>query len=138
MLRATRIAALFLVATLAMAGCASRGSETPSAMTKPPDVGTLAGTWEGYLKGASGNSTPIQVKVNADGTYTSQIGASTGSGTFRVVDGQVMTKGHLSGSAFGADTQSVVRVVEKSGRPILFGEGRNEAGPYSYELTKRN
>jgi hypothetical protein len=138
MLTATRIAALFLVVTLPIAGCASRASQSPSAMTKTPDVGTLVGTWDGYMRGTGGASSPIQVKVNPDGTYTSQMGSESGSGTFRVVDGQVVTQGHLSGPAFGSDRQSVVKVADKGGRPVLVGEGRNEAGPYSFELTKRN
>jgi hypothetical protein len=138
MLTATRIAALLLVAALPAAGCASRSSQAPSAMTKPPEIGTLAGRWDGYLRGTGGNSAPVQVTVSPDGTYTSQIGASSGSGTFQVVDGQVLTKGHLSGSAFGSDRQAVVTVSEKGGRPLLVGEGRNDRGPYSFELMKRN
>lgn len=140
MLTATRMAALALVITLPMAGCASGGSSagSPSAMTSTPEVGTLAGRWDGWMKGTGGNTSPVQVKVNPDGTYTSQMGATGGTGTFQIVDGKILTKGHLSGSAFGSDRQSVVTVVEKGGRPTLIGDGRNEAGPYSFELTKRN
>jgi hypothetical protein len=81
------------------------------------------------MKGATGNTTPVQVMVNPDGTYTSQMGASTGNGTFEIVDGRIVTKGHLSGSAFGSDRRSAVTLVEKGGRPTITGEGRNDAGP---------
>jgi hypothetical protein len=140
MFTATRIAALVLVVVSLATGCASRSSSTgsPSAMATAPNVQTLAGRWDGWMKGATGNTAPVQVMVNPDGSYTSQMGASSGSGTIQVVDGKIMTKGHLSGSAFGSDRQSVVTVVEKGGRPTITGEGRNDAGPYSYELTKRN
>jgi hypothetical protein len=137
---ATRMAALALVIIPMMAGCASRDSRagSPSAMTSAPQIGTLAGRWDGWMKGTTGNIVPVQVTVNPDGTYTSQMGATSGSGTLQVVDGKIVTKGHLSGGAFGADRQSVVTLVEKGGRPTLSGEGRSEEGPYSFELTKRN
>ena len=144
MVTATRIAALVLVLVPLAVGCASRSSSSsssagsPSAMASTPDVQRLVGRWDGWMKGATGVTAPVQVMVNPDGTYTSQMGATSGSGTFQVVDGRIVTKGHLSGSAFGADRQSVVTVVEKSGRPVITGEGRNDAGPYSYELMKRN
>jgi hypothetical protein len=76
--------------------------------------------------------------VKPDGTYASTIGGTSGAGTFQIVGDTVVTKGHLSGPAFGADRQSVVTIVEKGGRPIMTGEGRNEAGLYTFELTKRN
>ena len=139
---AIRMIALVLVIGVPVVGCASKQSAStgaPSAMTATtPEIGKLVGRWDGWMKGASGNSAPVQVMVNPDGTYTSQMGASSGSGTFQVVDGKILTKGHLSGSAFGADRQSVVTVVEKGGRPVITGEGRNDVGPYSYELSKRN
>ena len=140
MVTATRVATLVLVVFSLAAGCASRSSSTgsPSAMTTGPYVQTLVGRWDGWMKGATGVTAPVQVVVNPDGTYTSQVGASSGGGTFQVVDGRVVTRGHLSGSAFGSERQSVVTVVERGGRPTITGEGRNDAGPYSYELTKRN
>jgi hypothetical protein len=135
------MAALALLISVPMAGCASKSASTgsPSAMAMTTsDVKSLAGNWDGWMKGATGGSAPVQVTVNPDGTYTSKMGASSGSGTFQVVDGKVLTKGHLSGSAFGSDRQSVVTVVDRGGRPVITGEGRNDAGPYSFELTRRN
>ena len=140
----TRIAAIALMLTVPVAGCASGTSRqtattgAPSAMTQVPDAKALAGAWEGFMKGTGGVTAPVQVVVNPDGTYTSRVGASTGTGTFQVVDGKVVTKGHLTGPAFGADRQSVVTIVERGGRPVMSGEGRSDAGPYSFELTRRN
>ena len=144
MVTVTRIAAVALMVTVPVAGCASTSSRetaaggTPSAMTKVPDAKALAGAWEGFIKGTGGVTAPVQVMVNPDGTYTSRVGASSGTGTFQVVNGRVLTKGHLSGTSFGSDRQSVVTVSERGGRPVMSGEGRSDAGPYSFELTKRN
>jgi hypothetical protein len=144
----TRIAAVAMIVTLPVAGCASRESRTAapaaatpgaaSAMTKTPDVSSLAGRWDGWMKGSGGVTAPVQVTVNPDGTYVSTIGAASGNGTFEVVDGRVLTKGHLSGSAFGAGRQSTVSMAERGGRPVMVGEGRDDRGPYSFELMKRN
>jgi hypothetical protein len=144
----TRIAAVAMLVALPVAGCASSEQRTAtpagtppgsgSAMTRTPDVASLAGRWDGWMKGTGGTSAPVQVTVNPDGTYSSTIGASSGNGTFEVVNGQVRTQGHLSGSAFGAGRQSVVTLAERGGRPVMVGEGRDDRGPYSFELMKRN
>lgn len=120
----TRIAAVALVITVPMAGCAA-------GQRARRELGRLHEERER-------RHSPVQVTVNPDGTYTSRTGASSGTGTFQVVDGRVVTQGHLSGSAFGAGRRSVVRIVERRGQPVLSGEGRSDEGPYSFELTKRN
>ena len=145
MLAVTRVATIALLFTVPMVGCASKSTRTAattepsaSATTRTLDVGALAGNWDGYMKSASGISSPVQVVVKPDGTYSAMMGASSGTGTFEVADGKVLTTGHLSGSAFGAGRKSTVTLGERGGRPVLVGEGRSDAGPYSYELMKRN
>ena len=146
MFRVTRIALFILLVAVPLAGCGSSGYKTSDYSTYPPSpsaspstasLSGLAGTWDGWGRDASGTGFPIQVTVNPDGTYASTVGASGGTGTFQVVDGKITTKGHLSGSAYGADRQAVVSVTEKNGRKILTGDGRSDRGPYSFELTKR-
>jgi hypothetical protein len=126
--------------TLVAAGCGSKTAKTspsasPAATTV--DVKNLAGKWEGYARPTSGAAVPVEVDVKPDGTYVSRMGASSGTGVFRVVDGSLVTEGQLSGTTFGAAGRSTASVRQHDGRMVLSGQGRNDAGPYSYELTKR-
>jgi hypothetical protein len=128
---------LFAALVVLVAGaCASSSQTSPaaSAVTQP-DVAMLAGSWQGFAKG-TGGSMPVTVKVLPDGTYASTIGASSGNGTFSIQNGSIVTMGHLSGSAFGSEGRGTATLQQKKGRLTLLGEGRNDRGPYSYELVK--
>jgi hypothetical protein len=137
-------AALLLATTLIVAGCATGKSKSASATdpaagsASPMTLGSLAGKWDGWAKPASGNSHPIELTVNPDGTYTSRVGASSGTGTFQIVGNKILTQGHLTGSAFGSTGASEVAHTTKDGRQKLTGDGRSDAGPYSFEVMKRN
>ena len=134
-----------LVIGVSVIGCASSGTretatrtaDTPAASVTAADVNSLAGTWRGWWVDTSGAAQPLEVEVNPNGTYTSRIAASTGVGQFKVVDGTIVTSGHLLGpTAPVSGRTAVVTIAEKSGRPALKGDGRTEYGPYSFELTK--
>jgi hypothetical protein len=130
---------LALVVLLAGA-CASTSSTASSASpsrTMVASVDALAGTWQGFANQA-GVSLPVTVNVRPDGSYTSSIGAATGSGTLRVVQGNIVTTGHLSGPAFGSERQTTARLVDQDGRRMLVGDGRDDRGPFSYQLQKTN
>jgi hypothetical protein len=133
--------AIVAALTLVAAGCGSKTSSTPSASpaaaTTVLDPKTLAGKWEGYARPTSGPAVPIELDVRPDGTYVSRMGATSGTGTFRVMNGTLVTEGHLSGAAFADAGKSTAVVRDRNGRLVLSGNGRNDAGPYSYELTKR-
>jgi hypothetical protein len=101
-------------------------------------LGGLAGKWDGWAKAASGTSQPVELTVNPDGTYTSRVGASSGAGTFQIVGNKILTQGHLTGAAFGSTGASEVAHTTKDGRQRLTGDGRSDAGPYSFEVMKRN
>ena len=131
--------AAVLVVMLA-AACGSKSSTvTPSASPAATsiDVARLAGTWQGFADLGNGR-VPVAVKVSRDGTYASTMGAGTGNGTFQLKDGVVVTTGHLSGPAFGADRQSTAVLSEKDGRIQISGEGRSDRGPFSYVIQKTN
>ena len=131
-----------LMVALSTVACASRGtpaatSEVPVTAVTAAEINALAGKWHGWLTERSGYTVPVQVDVSPDGTYASRIGTASGSGAFRVVDGKILTSGHLSGpQAPVSDRTSVATLVMKNGRPMLVGEGHTERGPYSYELTR--
>ena len=99
------------------------------------DVRALEGKWEGWWIG--GKSSPAEVVVKADGTYTSRLGAESGYGTFRVVNGVIYAQGHLSGGdAPISDRTITATLVQKNGVSMLTGNGRTEEGPFSFTLTK--
>jgi hypothetical protein len=111
------------------------------AMAQPPvkDVKSLAGKWTGTARPPSGKAFPVEVQIQPDGSYTSMIGATTGKGTIKIEGGKIMAEGHLSGPAgvaAGAG-KSQLTVTTKGGKQMISGAGRNEAGPFDYELTKR-
>lgn len=142
-MRATFVTVLAIA--LSTVECTSSGtratptgtSDTPAASITPDQVNSLAGKWKGWWIGTSGSAAPLEVEVNPNGTYVSRIGDASGAGEFRIVDGKIVTSGHLSGpSAPVSDRTSVVTLVDKGGRPTLMGQGRTERGPYSFELTK--
>jgi hypothetical protein len=113
-----------------------------SAQQAPPpavkDIQSLAGKWTGWGTPASGSAFPIEVQINPDGSYSSMMGATRGMGKLKVVEGKISTEGHLSGPA-GAGTAGVSQatLATKGGKQVLSGAGRNDAGPFNYELTKQ-
>ncbi len=107
----------------------------PASAQAVTDVKGLAGKWKGWGTGAGGSSFPIEVQVDASGSYTSLMEARTGKGTFKVAGGKITTEGHLSGPDPSA-TSSQVTLTTKGGKQMLSGQGRNDRGPFSYQLTK--
>jgi hypothetical protein len=135
MLTAKRVLALALMFVVFAAVYAS-AQQAPTPAVK--EIQSLAGKWAGWGTPASGSAFPIEVQINPDGTYTSLMGASRGTGTIKVDGGKITTEGHLSGPAgvaAGAGT-SQANVTTKGGKQVLVGQGRNDAGPFNYELTK--
>jgi hypothetical protein len=99
----------------------------------------LAGKWTGWATARSGSSFPMEVQINPDGSYVAMMGATSGRGTIKVDGGKILAEGHLSGPA-GAEAgagKSQLTVGTKGGKQVISGMGRNDTGPFSYELTKQ-
>ena len=132
----TKIGAIVLVALSAIAWMAGPAKPQTTASSTTVEVSALVGTWDGWWIG--GQSYPVEVTVNADGTYVSRVGTDSGSGTFRVVNDVIHTEGHLTGgNAPLSDRTATATLVQKNGAMVLTGNGRTSAGPYSFTLTKR-
>jgi|SRR5262245_34204908 len=102
------------------------------------DIQSLAGKWTGWGTPASGSAFPIEVHINPDGSYTSMMGAASGTGSFKVVDGKIVSDGHLTGpkGAAAGTGAGQANLATKGGKQVLTGAGRNDAGPFNYELIK--
>jgi hypothetical protein len=133
-----------LVLCGAVLGCASAtppsGSPAPSAATIPvSDVKSLNGKWAGYITGpTSGSPLPSEWIIN-DGTFTARTGASSSTGPVTISDGKITglrTGG--SGTGGGTLTSAWTAVLQdRGGKRVLVGQGRNDFGPYSFELTEQ-
>jgi hypothetical protein len=105
------------------------------------DVKSLAGKWLGYAKLTSGNQVTLQVEVKPDGSYTSQWGSTTGKGVIKKAGDKLTAEGHLvsGGSpAVAGVGKSELTVTTKDGKPQkISGSGRDQQGPYNFDLTKQ-
>ena len=136
-MRPMRFLAVVIVAVSAVAGASTPGmAQMAAPSSTEAGLDALAGKWDGWWIGAT--SLPVEVDVKPDGTYTSRVGTDTGWGTFRLVNGVIVVKGHLSGAdAPLADRTATATLGQKGGVPMLTGDGRTSEGPYSFTLTKR-
>jgi hypothetical protein len=126
---------LMFVVLGAVYALAQQPAPTPAVL----DIQKLAGKWTGWATPASGSGIPIEVVIKPDGTYTSMMGANSGQGRLNVVDCKITgiaTEGQLSGTPTGTGV-SQATVETKGGKQTLSGAGRNDAGPFNYELTKQ-
>jgi hypothetical protein len=134
---------VILVIVLSLAACARQRtttqtmpSEAPAAAVRATDVNALAGKWHGWYMGTSGGAQPLQVDVRPDGTYTSRIGTLTGTGTFQVSEGKILTSGELLGPQAPFERAAVATLMDRKGRPVIRGEGKTTRGPYTFEIVK--
>ena len=104
------------------------------------DVKNLAGKWVGWLTPTSGGNIPVQVQVAPDGSYTSTIGATIGKGNIKMEGGKLMAEGQLvtgSRTAEAGVGRAQLNLTSKDGRQMITGVGRDEQGPYNFQLTKQ-
>src|SRR5215470_2599574 len=101
------------------------------------DVGSLVGKWVGRI--APSNQVLV-VQIQPDGSYTSTSGTTTGQGTIKMVGGRLMADGNLitgpNVSTAGPE-KAELTLSSKAGKQVISGTGRDNEGPYSFQLTKQ-
>lgn len=130
---------IFIVALIFVSVGATLVSAQQASVAQP-EVKDLAGKWVGWgTLPSGGTNLPIQVEVQPDGTYTSSIEARMGNGTIKNEGGKLYAEGHLTGggSATAGASKSEISVINKDGKQIIEGAGRNDRGPFNYRLTKQ-
>jgi hypothetical protein len=104
------------------------------------DVKSLAGKWVGWATPTSGSNFPLSVQVEPDGSYTSTMGASIGKGMITMDGGKLMAEGQLvtgTGTAAAGTGRSQLTLTSKDGKQMITGAGRDDRGPYNFQLTKQ-
>jgi hypothetical protein len=116
------------------AGCATSGWPK---FIGPDDLTSVAGTWQGGLNGQTRGLLPMQVTVDADGTYTTTAEAYSSRGVARVSDGTlVLQSAGATGSPIPEQTAAATLSQRDDGALVLTGSGRSAAGPFSFVVTK--
>ena len=103
------------------------------------DVKSLAGKWIGGGTPTSGTAFPVEIEVQPDGSYTSQMRSTIGNGVIKQDGGKLVAEGHITGSgapAAGAG-KAELTVSSKDGKQMISGEGRDQDGPYNFRLTRQ-
>lgn len=111
-----------------------------SAQQATVDVKSLAGKWAGFASPTRGSNVPLQVDVKPDGSYTSKWGSSMGKGVIKMDGGKLVAEGNLisgTGTAAAGVGKSELTVTSKNGKQHISGTGRDQDGPYNFELTKQ-
>lgn len=140
MTRLTRCLALLGLVGGAVGYATAAPAQPASTQPASADVGSLNGTWMGFQTGRStGARQPLTIVIT-DGTYVASFGRGFSSnGTVAVADGKitvVRTGGSGGGGSTLAATSTAV-IEQRQGRRVLVGHGRNDFGPFSYELTEQ-
>ena len=111
-----------------------------SAQQATVDVKSLAGKWIGIASPTRGSNVPLQVEVKPDGSYTSQWGGTMGKGVIKMEGGKLVAEGNLitgTSTAAAGVGKSELTVTRKDGKQVVSGTGRDQDGPYNFQLTKQ-
>src|SRR4029450_338124 len=106
----------------------------------PADIKSLAGKWVGFASPTRGSNVSLEVIVKPDGTYTSKWGGKDGTGVIRMEGGKLMADGQL---LYGTQTTTAgmgkaeLTFTNKGGKQVMSGTGRDDDGPYNFQLTKQ-
>jgi hypothetical protein len=129
------MAVISLLALMVVA-CAAAGVWAQQALPSQ-DVKSLAGKWVGRM--APSNQV-MEVQIQPDGSYTSLRGTTTGQGTITMDGGKLMADGHLitgPNVTTAGPEKAQLTLSSKAGKQVLSGTGRDNEGPYSFQLTKQ-
>ena len=121
---------------LTVVACAAAGAWAQQALPSQ-DVKSLAGKWVGRI---TPSNEILQVQIQPDGSYTSERGTTTGQGTIKMDGGRLMADGHLvtgPNVAVAGEQKSELTLSSKAGKQVISGTGRDNEGPYSFQLTKQ-
>jgi hypothetical protein len=131
--------AVLALTLLIVAGCATAPSQPlpPAKALQPADLKSLAGEWEGTLRGVAGTgpfggqSTTARITVAPDGSYTSSIQGRPGAGKAMIQDGKIVFQ--------GSTTKGTATLHEGGGRQVIKGEGTwvGVDGQSTFEMTRR-
>jgi hypothetical protein len=125
---------MIALVTVAAAGCAT----APTKAVAVKDLSSLAGTWNGWVKGPAGGSVPATFELAPSGEYVTRAGAFSSQGKAQVKEGAVvlMSTGG-SGSLGTTDRTSMASVGQRSdGVLVMKGSGRGDSGPFDFEFTR--
>ena len=128
-----RTAGISLLALMVVA-CAAAGVSAQQAL--PGDVSSLAGKWVGRM---TPSNQVLEIQIKPDGSYTSVSGTTTGQGNIKMVGGKLMADGHLvtgPNSTIAGPEKSELTFSNRGGKQVISGNGRDNVGPYSFQLTK--
>ena len=105
-----------------------------------PDVKSLAGKWRGYASPTRGSNVSLEVDVQPDGSYTTLWGGKPGKGRIAMEGGKLMADGHLlygTGTTTAGEGKAELTLTTKDGKQVMSGTGRDNDGPYNFQLTKQ-
>ena len=105
-----------------------------------PDVKSLAGKWRGYATPTRGSNVSLEVDVKPDGSYTTLWGGKPGKGRIVMEGGKLMADGHLlygTATTTAGEGKAELTLATKDGKQVMSGSGRDNDGPYNFQLTKQ-
>lgn len=111
-----------------------------SVLAQQPDVKSLAGKWRGYAIPTRGSNVPLEMNVKPDGSYTTLWGDKAGKGRIMMEGGKLMAEGHLlygTGTTTAGEGKAELTLTTKDGKRMMSGSGRDDDGPYNFQLTKQ-
>jgi len=126
---------LALAAAVAL-GCATSGQSKAIAPTELPG---LAGKWTGTVVLPSGRSVPGTFELAPTGNYSTQAGGFSAAGKAQIKDGNLaLTSTATSGGVATGQRTSIASLYERpDGMLLLRGNGHSDAGPFSFEVTRK-
>ena len=127
---------LIAVGTLAALGCATSGESKAIA---PAELPALAGKWAGTVVLPSGRSVPGTFELLPTGDYSTQASGFSAQGKAQVKDGNLaLVSTSTSGGIATGQRTSLASLYERpDGMLMLRGNGHSDAGPFSFEVTRK-
>jgi hypothetical protein len=124
------------IVTLVALGCATSG---PSRAIAPDGVSTLAGKWVGTVTLPSGRSVPGTFELMPTGDYATEASGFSARGKAQVKDGNLtLVSTSTSGGVATGQRTSLASLYERpDGTQVLRGTGHSDAGPFSFEVSRR-